>query len=154
MLSLKRLIVGPMLLAVIVAGCSAASQSQTVQGATNQPAAGGGSGSTIVVKNIGGQNLLVAGSNGMTVYTFANDQANSGKSNCNNGCIQVWPALTVPSGTTPTAGAGVSGKLGTITRQDGSTQVTYNGLPLYFYQGDHAAGDTNGHYPSWNLVTP
>ncbi len=140
-----------MLVAIIVAGCG--NSSQSVQGTTSQPA-GGGSSATVVVKSVGGSNILVAGSNGMTVYTYANDQANSGKSNCNGGCATTWPPLTVAAGTTPTAGPGASGKLGTITRQDGSLEVTYNGLPLYFYQGDHAPGDTNGHYPSWNLVTP
>jgi predicted lipoprotein with Yx(FWY)xxD motif len=55
----------------------------------------------------------------------------------------------------PTAGTGATGKLATITRKDdGTLQVTYNGLPLHFYQGDKAPGDTNGSYPNWNLVTP
>jgi predicted lipoprotein with Yx(FWY)xxD motif len=77
--------------------------------------------------------VLVAGSNGMTVYVFAKDVKDSGTSACTDGCITTWPALTVPAGGTPTAGAGVTGKLGTITRVDNQTlQVTYNGLPLYF----------------------
>ena len=97
--------------------------------------------------------VLVAGSNGMTVYTFTKDVANSGASACSGGCLTKWPALTVPAGATPSAGAGVTGTLGTITRADtAALQVTYNGLPLYFYAGDHAAGDTNGSYPGWNLV--
>jgi predicted lipoprotein with Yx(FWY)xxD motif len=33
-------------------------------------------------------------------------------------------------------------------------QVTYNGLPLHFYSGDHASGDTNGNYPGWSPATP
>jgi predicted lipoprotein with Yx(FWY)xxD motif len=99
--------------------------------------------------------VLVAGSNGMTVYTFASDVAGNGKSACTGGCLTRWPALTVSAGTTPTAGAGVTGKLATIKRtDDGTLQVTYNGLPLYFFQGDSAPGDTNGSYPGWNLVTP
>jgi len=49
----------------------------------------------------------------------------------------------------------VTGKLGTITRADsGVLQVTYNGVPLYFYSGDHAAGDSNGIYTDWNAVKP
>jgi predicted lipoprotein with Yx(FWY)xxD motif len=45
--------------------------------------------------------------------------------------------------------------LGTFTRTDnGTLQVTYNGLPLYFYSGDRAPGDTNGNYPGWNPVKP
>jgi predicted lipoprotein with Yx(FWY)xxD motif len=43
-----------------------------------------------------------------------------------------------------TAGSGVTGKLGTITRQNGSTQATYNGHPLYTYKGDTAPGQNKG----------
>jgi predicted lipoprotein with Yx(FWY)xxD motif len=48
----------------------------------------------------------------------------------------------------------VTGNLGTITRTDGSLQVTYNGLPLYFFSGDKAAGDANGVYTNWAAVAP
>lgn len=120
--------------------------------ATAPPAAGT---ATVMAKTIGSQTILVAGSNGMTVYTFTSDTAGSGKSACSGGCLTKWPALTVAAGLTPTAGAGVTGQLGTITRtDDGSLQVTYNGLPLYFFQNDKAPGDTNGSYPNWNLVKP
>jgi len=99
--------------------------------------------------------LMVATSNQMTLYTFDKDVAASGVSNCTGGCLANWPALTVAAGQTPTGGAGVTGTLGTITRADnGALQVTYNGLPLYFYAGDKAPGDTNGSYPNWNLVKP
>ena len=40
----------------------------------------------------------------------------------------------------------MTGKLGTITRDDGTLQVTYNGLPLYFFKNDKAPGDANGVY--------
>ena len=70
----------------------------------------------------------------MTVYTFAKDTANSGSSACTGSCLATWPALTVPAGSTASAGSGAGGKIGTITRSDdGSLQVTYNGLPLYFF---------------------
>jgi predicted lipoprotein with Yx(FWY)xxD motif len=121
-------------------------------GATQAPAAGS---ATVVTKTIGSQTILVAGSNGMTVYFFSKDTANSGKSVCSGQCLITWPALTVPAGSTPSGGDGVGGQLGTITRTDnGALQVTYNGLPLYFYEGDKAAGDTNGNYPNWVLVQP
>ena len=113
------------------------------------------SGATVEAKPVGSVGtVLVAGSNGMTVYTFAKDVKDSGKSACNTGCIDKWPALTVSAGTTPTAGSGVTGKLATITRDDGSTQVTYNGLPLYFFANDHAPGDANGVYTNWAAVKP
>jgi predicted lipoprotein with Yx(FWY)xxD motif len=99
--------------------------------------------------------VLVAGSNGMTLYTFSHDVKDSGKSACSGTCLTTWPALTVAAGVTPTAGAGVTGKLGTITRtDDGTIQVTYNGLPLYFFSGDSAPGDSNGVYTNWSAVKP
>jgi predicted lipoprotein with Yx(FWY)xxD motif len=85
--------------------------------------------------------ILVDGK-GMTLYTFVNDTANT--SNCSGGCATAWPPLTVPQGTTPTAGAGVAGKLGVIQRADGSDQVTIDSKPLYYYAQDAKPGDVNG----------
>ena len=152
---------GLLVVAALVGACSSAATAaptQVAAGATQVAAATqapAGATTTLVAKAIGSQTLLVAGSNGMTVYTFTKDTAGSGTSTCSGGCLTKWPAVTVPAGAAPTAGAGVTGTLGTITRtDDGSLQVTYNGLPLYFYQGDKAPGDTNGSYPNWNLVKP
>lgn len=155
----------PALLTVLLAACSTtAGTSPTAstvtasptQGATQIPTASSSSADTVESTSIGSLGtILVAGSNGMTVYTFTNDTKDSGASACTGGCLQRWPALTVPAGTTPTAGNGVSGTLGTITRSDdGTTQVTYNGLPLYFFEGDSAPGDANGVYPNWEAVKP
>jgi predicted lipoprotein with Yx(FWY)xxD motif len=114
-----------------------------------------GSGSTVVAKDLGSAGTgLVAGSNGMSLYTFTKDTPNSGTSACNAGCIDTWPALSVASGGAPSAGDGVSGTLGTITRGDGTLQVTYNGLPLYFFKNDAQPGDTNGVYTNWELAKP
>jgi predicted lipoprotein with Yx(FWY)xxD motif len=99
--------------------------------------------------------VLVAGENGMTVYVFTQDVKDSGTSACTGGCLQTWPALTVPDGVTPTGGDGVTGTLGTIERaDDGTYQVTYNGLPLYFFKNDAAPGDANGVYENWEAVKP
>jgi predicted lipoprotein with Yx(FWY)xxD motif len=113
-------------------------------------------GPAVAVKSVGTLgNVLVAGASGMTVYTFTKDVKDGGTSACSGGCLTKWPALTVPAGTTPTGGDGVSGKLGTITRADnGTLQVTYNGLPLYFFAGDKAPGDGNGVYTNWEAVKP
>lgn len=86
--------------------------------------------------------VLVAGSNGLTLYLFTPDEA--GVSNCNGGCAVAWPPLTVADGETPTLGAGVSGTVSLITRDDGTQQVALNGQALYFYQDDSVAGDANG----------
>ena len=140
---------------IVVAGLAAACSSAATAPPAAAPAASAG-GPIVMTATVGTQGtLLVAGANGMTVYTFAKDVANSGTSACTGGCITKWPALTVPAGSTPAGGSGVTGKLGTITRSDdGSTQVTYSGLPLYFYSGDKAPGDANGIYTGWAAVKP
>ena len=69
-------------------------------------------------------------------------------------CAGTWPPLTVPAGSTPTGDTGVTGKFATITRDDGTVQVTYNGLPLYFFSGDKKVGDANGIYTNWEAVKP
>src|ERR1700686_2749444 len=93
----KRMAGAIAVLAFVLAACSSGSGSATQAPATQAPAAA--SGGTVEVKAIAGQNLIVAGSNQMTVYTFAKDTANSGKSACSGGCLATWPALTVPAGT-------------------------------------------------------
>jgi predicted lipoprotein with Yx(FWY)xxD motif len=80
-------------------------------------------------------------SNGMTLYAFANDTANT--SNCSGTCSTNWPPLL--TSVAPVAGSSVNAALlGAITRSDGGMQVTYNGLPLYTFAGDSAAGSTKG----------
>ena len=75
---------------------------------------------------------VLVGPNGLTLYTHAGDTATS--STCSGGCASAWPPLAVPAGASATAGTGVSGTLATLTRADGTLQVTYNGKPLYFWQ--------------------
>lgn len=128
----------------------------TTPPAATTPAATTAAAATVEAKPVGTiGTVLVAGSNGMTVYTFAKDVKDSGTSACTASCIANWPALTVPAGATPVAGTGVTGTLGTITRtDDGSLQVTYNGKPLYFFANDKAPGDANGVYTDWEAVKP
>jgi predicted lipoprotein with Yx(FWY)xxD motif len=127
----------------------------SVAPASQPPASTAASSATVDAKPVGAiGTVLVAGSNGMTVYQFANDVKDSKTSACTGGCITKWPALTVAAGTAPVAGTGVTGTLGTITRDDGTLQVTYNGLPLYFFSGDAAVGDANGVYTNWVAVKP
>jgi predicted lipoprotein with Yx(FWY)xxD motif len=85
-------------------------------------------------------NVLV-NSKGRTLYHFLADTGTT--STCTGDCATNWPPLTVSG--TPKVGKGAKASLaGTTPRSDGSTQVTYNGHPLYTYQGDQKAGATNG----------
>jgi predicted lipoprotein with Yx(FWY)xxD motif len=96
----------------------------------------------------------LAGEGGMTLYTFDPDTA--GVSTCTGGCADNWPPFTLGSGEEATAGEGVTGTIGTITRDDGSTQVTYNGKPLYYYAADQNPGDATGDGAGgkWHIATP
>jgi len=131
-------------------------QATTTVAATTSATSGGAAGATVNAHVVGSAGtVLVAASNDMTLYNFTKDTKDSGTSACTGGCLATWPALTVPAGQTPVAGDGVTGKLGTITRtDDGSIQVTYNGLPLYFFKNDKAPGDLNGVYENWVTVAP
>jgi CxxC motif-containing protein (DUF1111 family)/predicted lipoprotein with Yx(FWY)xxD motif len=86
--------------------------------------------------------ILVGGTGasqpGFSLYVFDNDIDSAG-SNCNASCATSWPPVLVTDG----GASGVS-NLGTIIRDDGTLQATYQGRPLYFYAGDTSAGQTNG----------
>ena len=84
--------------------------------------------------------ILVDGG-GNTLYLLTSDEQSV--STCSGGCASAWPPLVTVGD--PIAGEGVDGGLlGTITREDGSAQVAYNGWPLYSYGGDQKPGDANG----------
>ena len=76
--------------------------------------------------------------NGMTLYTFDKDAANSGKSVCNGPCAALWPPLMAAASDQP------SGAYTVITRDDSARQWAFKGKPLYFYQPDQKAGDRTG----------
>ena len=92
--------------------------------------------------------------NGMTLYMFANDQENT--SNCYDQCALNWPPLLVQAGEVPVPGFGVAGELGVTARTDETLQVTYNGMPLYYWVNDEAPGDTTGQGVNdvWFVVAP
>jgi predicted lipoprotein with Yx(FWY)xxD motif len=106
-----------------------------------QPVASGPN--VLKARDIGGQDLLTNAS-GLTLYWFAPDSTD--KSVCYGSCASYWP----PVAGHPQAGPGVSGKLGTISRTDGSTQATYDGHPLYTYIGDRAPGQDSGNNVNLN----
>ncbi len=95
---------------------------------------------------------VAVNSAGKTAYVFANDVAGSGVSNCNGNCATIWPPITTTSDYPVLKG--VTGTVGTITRTDGTKQVTLNGLPVYTFHKDLAPGDTYGQLVNniWNAV--
>ncbi len=96
----------------------------------------------------------LAGADGRSLYVFMKDTG--GTSACSSDCAASWPPLTALSSGDVTAGAGVTGSLATITRQDGTLQVTLAGRPLYYFAADAAAGDVTGQGVGgvWFLASP
>ena len=141
-------------LALALSACASSSSSSsastpaTSAPATSAPAAGASSpassapassasGSALSMTTINGT-AVVTDSKGMTLYWFVPDTSSASK--CTGSCATYWPPVTGPV----TAGSGVTGMLGTITRPDGTTQATYDGHPLYTYAGDSAPGQAKG----------
>lgn len=93
---------------------------------------------------------------GRTLYTFVKDPRN--RSTCSGACASVWPPVTTSAKPTAQGGA-AAGELSTFQRDDGSTQISYNGHPLYYYQADTKPGDSNGDAvdefgADWFVATP
>ena len=87
---------------------------------------------------------ILTGPDGLSLYMFDQDTKGSGESSCAGGCADAWPPLTVSSDSAILASPSVDADVGTITRMDGSTQVTVDGWPVYYFQNDSAEGDVNG----------
>jgi len=93
---------------------------------------------------------MFVNSAGMTVYTFDNDKANSGKSVCNDGCAKAWPPVMAD------ANAKAAGVWSIVTRDDGSKQWAYKGKPLYLFAKDTKPGETTGDKfkDVWHVARP
>ena len=84
---------------------------------------------------------VIVAANGRTLYVFAADSP--GTSTCTGSCAQAWPPVLVTSRSLGHS-SDVKAKLSTITRSDGKTQLAINGLPVYTFSGDSAAGQDHG----------
>jgi len=125
---------------LLVTACASSSSSSTSAPTSSTPAAGSSSsssGTAVLSRTISGTQVLT-NSAGFTLYWFALDTSTTSK--CTGSCATYWPPVKGPA----SAGSGVTGTLGTITRPDGSTQATYDGHPLYTYAGDSAPGQNKG----------
>lgn len=149
----KTAAVVALLMTFAVAGCtstggSSGGTTEDTGGAYGQssessaPASGSESGSGTLMTADSDLGAIVVDADGKTLYMFDNDTQGSGTSSCTGECLTNWPPLTVASDAP--AVKGVTGEVGTIKTADGSTQVTLNGWPLYYFAGDAAAGDVNG----------
>ena len=110
--------------------------------AASAPSSGSEPRTLLVAIANGPLRAYLTGDNGLTLYTFKPDSANT--STCTGGCAQAWPPFTIGADDTLEGGDGVGGALTTFARTDGTLQVAYNGAPLYSFANDTSPGDTNG----------
>ena len=139
--------------AATIAACGGGSNSTT---AASKPTGSSGGAATFGVAGNSQLGKILVSSKGLTLYLFKKDTGTT--STCTGECATDWPPLRASG--KPLAGTGLSSSaVGTAARSDGKPQVTYNGHPLYLFEGDSAPGQTNGEGvsafgASWFAVSP
>jgi predicted lipoprotein with Yx(FWY)xxD motif len=126
--------VGAVAATLVIAACGSSSSTGSSGSGSSPAAAPAGALSTAKV----GSATLLTNSKGFTLYWFVPDSTTASK--CYGSCAKYWPPVLGPA----SAGSGVTGTLGVITRTNGAKQATWNGHPLYTYVGDTAPGMNKG----------
>ena len=158
---------GAVAAAATVAACSSAASSTAAAPAASptgaspaaaSPAGGGASssGGTVIETATSSAGTFLTNGSGRAVYLWAKDTGDM--SNCNGACAGAWPPVTT-TGTATASGGAKASDIGTITRSDGTKQVTYDGHPLYYFSGDSGPGTASGQGSDgfgakWWLVAP
>jgi predicted lipoprotein with Yx(FWY)xxD motif len=140
--------------ALLVAACGGGSSPGSSSSAASPTPKAAATVKTATKTVAGKSETILVDAKGITLYYFTPDKG--GTVTCTAACLQNWPPLLLPSGTSsPTAASGVSGKLATVSNPNG-TQVSYNGWPLYYYFKDKDSEDTYGQNVGgkWFVVTP
>ncbi len=149
----------PLAAALMAAACGSSggsSPSSSSPAAATGNSASAGASQTMITTRSGPTGTYLTDSSGRAIYLFMLDSMNTSK--CSGACAAIWPPVTA-KGSVSAGGSAVASDLGTITRSDGTKQVTYNGHPLYFYAADSGAGETKGQGitgfgAKWWLVAP
>ena len=158
---------GAVAAAATVAACSSAASTSAAPPAASpagsspaaaSPAGAGASssGGTVITTAKSSAGTVLTNGSGKAVYLWMKDTGDM--SNCNGACAGAWPPVTT-TGTATAAGSAKASDIGTITRSDGTKQVTYDGHPLYYFSGDSGPGTatgqgSDGFGAKWWLVAP
>jgi predicted lipoprotein with Yx(FWY)xxD motif len=147
---MKRVVItaaGTVAIGAVAAACGSNSHATSAMGlhspaASKAASAGTGNTTMVTLHTLPGMGpKALVGGGGRTLYLFEGDK--NGKPSCMGSCAMTWPPYLAPAA--PQAGSGVNrALLGTVRRSDGTTQVTYNGHPLYYFQGDMNPGSDHG----------
>ena len=145
--------------AVVMSACSDGT-SVTTPFVTTAPVLHKGAEYEVTTGTVSGLGTVLVDGKGITLYLYATDKQGR-PSRCYDICAVQWPPLVLPPGVTrPVAGPGIApALLGTSPRTDGTTQITYNGWPLYLWPPDRAPGMATGQALTnagglWYVLTP
>jgi predicted lipoprotein with Yx(FWY)xxD motif len=129
----------------LVSACGSSGTAVTAPFGASAPRLEHGPVYEVKIGNVSGLGPIVVDGQGITLYLFRNDHQGS-PSRCNNICAVQWTPVTLTSASSaPLAGPGIEARLlGTAPRTDGSTQITYNGWPLYRWPPDRSPGAATG----------
>jgi predicted lipoprotein with Yx(FWY)xxD motif len=150
----------PLASALLATACSSAAAAPGSASASSAPAAGSSASAattgTVITTQAGSAGAFLTNASGRTVYLWAKDGMNM--SDCSGACAAAWPPVPA-TGTLTATGSAKASDLGTITRSDGTKQVTYDGHPLYYFVGDSSPDQTAGQGSAafgakWWLVAP
>lgn len=128
-------------------------------GVTTEPmAVAPAMGAVLTVAETAEYGPFIADAEGRALYLLEADS--EGTSNCYDACAEVWPPYLAESGN-PTAGdpAVQAGLISTFERSDGTTQISYGGHALYYYEDDRGPGQATGQdvtdeWGEWYLIMP
>jgi predicted lipoprotein with Yx(FWY)xxD motif len=128
------------------------SGSQSAGPAYGYGSSGTSAGSAALKTELTRAGTILASPNGLTLYYYSEDKPGSGRSACTGSCAAAWPPLAAP--VRVPAGVHLPGRLGVITRSDGTKQVTINGYPIYRYAEDTKPGQAagNGEAGEWHVI--
>jgi predicted lipoprotein with Yx(FWY)xxD motif len=154
---------GAVAAAATVAACSSAASSTAAAPAasptgasSSSTGAGASAGGTVITTAKSSAGTFLTNGSGRAVYLWVKDTGDM--SNCNGACAGAWPPVTTTA-TATASGSAKASDIGTITRSDGTKQVTYDGHPLYYFSGDSGPGAASGQGSDafgakWWLVAP
>ena len=125
-----------------LAGCGSSTYGGSSSSASSSSSSAAAASGAVLSTANSSLGRVVVDADGRTVYVFDKDTAAPGKSACTGACQAMWPPVQATSGELTVRD--VTGQIGTITRADGTKQVTLGGMPLYSYSGDSHAGDVTG----------
>lgn len=143
-------------ISLVVAACGSSSSSSSAPAASSAAASNSAVSGIAISTAKSTAGTYLTGTSGRALYLWVADTGD--RSSCSGACAKYWPPVVTKAA--PTAAGGVQASdLGTITRSDGSKQVTYNGHPLYYFVGDKSSGTwhgqgSNGFGARWWLVAP